>query len=61
MKKAQKRKGRKKRGTDFDLVPFAEKKLKVPLVPTPFPEDRKERISINSFGIGGANAHVCPS
>lgn len=29
------------------------------MVPTPFPENRKARISINSFGIGGANAHVC--
>lgn len=42
-----------------DQVPFAEKGLKVPTAPTPFPEDRKERISINSFGIGGSNAHVC--
>ncbi|OJI89152.1 hypothetical protein ASPTUDRAFT_134297 [Aspergillus tubingensis CBS 134.48] len=39
-------------------VPFAEKQLKVPLVATPWPDDRARRISINSFGIGGANAHV---
>ncbi|KAL3476656.1 fatty acid synthase S-acetyltransferase [Aspergillus californicus] len=25
---------------------------------TPWPEDRDERISVNSFGIGGANSHV---
>ncbi|KAK4150451.1 putative polyketide synthase [Chaetomidium leptoderma] len=39
-------------------IPFAEKRLTVPLAPTPFPSDRAERISINSFGIGGSNAHV---
>ncbi|KAL2163841.1 hypothetical protein VTH06DRAFT_5900 [Thermothelomyces fergusii] len=39
-------------------IPFAEKKLTVPLTPTAFPKDRAERISINSFGIGGSNAHV---
>ncbi|KAJ0120167.1 polyketide synthase [Diaporthe amygdali] len=26
--------------------------------PTPWPKDRPERASINSFGLGGANAHV---
>lgn len=30
----------------------------MPVVPTPFPRDRAERISVNSFGIGGANAHA---
>lgn len=39
-------------------VPFKEKKLEVPVDPTPWPEDRHERVSVNSFGIGGANAHV---
>ncbi|KAK3311877.1 polyketide synthase [Apodospora peruviana] len=39
-------------------IHFAEKKLAVPLYPTPFPNDRAERVSINSFGIGGSNAHV---
>lgn len=39
-------------------IPFQEKRLQVPLDPVPWPADRKERISINSFGIGGANAHV---
>ncbi|KAI1472076.1 polyketide synthase [Daldinia caldariorum] len=39
-------------------IPFEEKKLKVPLDPTPWPKDRYERVSVNSFGIGGANVHV---
>ncbi|KAK5996166.1 Highly reducing polyketide synthase gloL [Cladobotryum mycophilum] len=39
-------------------IPFAKYKLKVPRVPTPFPEDREERVSVNSFGIGGSNAHA---
>jgi acyl transferase domain-containing protein len=29
-----------------------------PLIDTPWPKDKLERASINSFGIGGANAHV---
>jgi acyl transferase domain-containing protein len=40
------------------LVPFQEAKLQVPVEPTPWPKSRAERASINSFGIGGANAHV---
>ncbi|KAJ6183837.1 hypothetical protein N7519_005138 [Penicillium mononematosum] len=32
--------------------------LSVPTEPMPWPEARKERISVNSFGIGGTNAHV---
>ncbi|TQN69715.1 Highly reducing polyketide synthase FUM1 [Colletotrichum shisoi] len=39
-------------------IPFAETNLRVPIAPTPWPEDRAERVSVNSFGIGGANAHV---
>ncbi|KAJ3962935.1 hypothetical protein N0V92_000371 [Colletotrichum tropicale] len=39
-------------------IPFDINGLKVPVVPTPWPEDRVERISVNSFGIGGANAHI---
>ncbi|KAH1919746.1 hypothetical protein KXV48_007179, partial [Aspergillus fumigatus] len=39
-------------------IPFVEKKLVVPIQPTPFPLDKAERISVNSFSIGGSNAHV---
>lgn len=39
-------------------IPWKEGKLTVPVEPTPWPADRKERISINSFGIGGSNGHV---
>ncbi|RSL77235.1 hypothetical protein CEP51_009247 [Fusarium floridanum] len=39
-------------------IPFAEYNLTVPVKPTPFPSDRKQRVSIDSFGIGGSNAHV---
>ncbi|KAF4981694.1 hypothetical protein FZEAL_2581 [Fusarium zealandicum] len=39
-------------------IPFESRKLTVPVEPIPWPEDRLERVSVNSFGIGGANAHV---
>ncbi|KAI9658048.1 MAG: Type I Iterative PKS [Bathelium mastoideum] len=39
-------------------IPFEKAKLCVPLEPTPWPRHRAERVSVNSFGIGGANAHV---
>ncbi|KAG8162941.1 hypothetical protein KVR01_007419 [Diaporthe batatas] len=39
-------------------IPFSEKRLKVPIQATPWPLDRAERVSVNSFGIGGTNAHV---
>lgn len=39
-------------------VPFEEAKLVVPSKPIPWPQDRTKRISVNSFGMGGANAHV---
>ena len=39
-------------------IPFKSRNLIVPVEPTPWPEDGGERVSINSFGIGGANAHV---
>ncbi|KZZ87545.1 polyketide synthase [Moelleriella libera RCEF 2490] len=39
-------------------IPFKERKLTVPLEPTPWPEDRLDRVSVNSFGIGGSNAHA---
>ncbi|KAH9827374.1 Polyketide synthase [Teratosphaeria destructans] len=45
-------------GTPNPQIPFKEAKLSVPTEPIPWPEDRLERVSINSFGIGGANAHV---
>lgn len=39
-------------------IPFVDGKLTVPTEPIPWPDDRLERVSVNSFGIGGANAHV---
>lgn len=39
-------------------IAFEEARLIVPLKPTPWPEDRPERVSVNSFGITGANAHA---
>ncbi|ORY70957.1 uncharacterized protein BCR38DRAFT_404090 [Pseudomassariella vexata] len=39
-------------------IPFESAKLTVPLDPTPWPQSKLERAGINSFGIGGANAHV---
>ncbi|KAL4973127.1 thiolase-like protein [Aspergillus desertorum] len=39
-------------------IPFEDANLVVPTEPTPWPEDRDERVSINSFGLGGANAHA---
>ncbi|KAJ5653747.1 hypothetical protein N7490_000750, partial [Penicillium lividum] len=38
-------------------IPF-QAGLKVPLESTPWPAGRCERVSVNSFGIGGTNAHV---
>lgn len=40
------------------VVPFQEGKLEVPIDTLPWPEDKEARVSVNSFGIGGANAHV---
>ena len=46
----------------FDIpnpkIPFEEKKLKVPTESTAWPAECAHRVSVNSFGIGGANAHV---
>ncbi|KAI1416673.1 hypothetical protein F5Y13DRAFT_205511 [Hypoxylon sp. FL1857] len=39
-------------------IPFKQANLRVPTEPVPWPQDRHERTSINSFGVGGANAHV---
>ncbi|PYH95483.1 polyketide synthase [Aspergillus ellipticus CBS 707.79] len=39
-------------------IPFMKGKLEVPIETLPWPEKREARVSVNSFGIGGANAHV---
>lgn len=39
-------------------IPFEGAKLRIPEHPTPWPADRDERVSINSFGVGGSNAHI---
>ncbi|KAL7940018.1 hypothetical protein V8C42DRAFT_356517 [Trichoderma barbatum] len=39
-------------------IPFEDANLIVPTEPIPWPEDRDERVSINSFGLGGSNAHA---
>ncbi|KAJ6199405.1 LOW QUALITY PROTEIN: polyketide synthase [Bipolaris maydis] len=38
-------------------IPFLEKDLKVPTDCLGWPKDKLERVSVNNFGIGGANAH----
>lgn len=39
-------------------IPFESAKLVVASKSTPWPAERHERVSINSFGIGGANGHA---
>lgn len=39
-------------------IPFKEANLQVPTSALSWPKGRKERASVNCFGIGGANAHV---
>ena len=39
-------------------IPFESGKLVVPVEPIAWPKSRLERVSINSFGFGGSNAHV---
>ncbi|RYO89871.1 hypothetical protein DL766_010402 [Monosporascus sp. MC13-8B] len=39
-------------------IPFKQSGLRVPTDAVSWPQDRHERASINSFGVGGANAHV---
>lgn len=39
-------------------IPFESGRLTVPTEPVPWPQGRHERASINSFGVGGTNAHV---
>ena len=45
----------------MNLVLFKEASLRVPVEAEPWPLDRSARVSVNSFGIGGANAHVSSS
>ncbi|KAL3453049.1 hypothetical protein BJX65DRAFT_302946 [Aspergillus insuetus] len=44
--------------TPSPKIPWERLKLKVPTEPTPWPADCAELVGINSFGIGGSNAHV---
>ena len=39
-------------------ISFERAKLLIPEQPTRWPANRDERVSINSFGVGGANAHA---
>ncbi|KAF7556645.1 hypothetical protein G7Z17_g1284 [Cylindrodendrum hubeiense] len=39
-------------------IPFKKGNLRVTDELLPWPQDREERVSVNSFGIGGSNAHV---
>ncbi|CAI6335565.1 unnamed protein product [Periconia digitata] len=39
-------------------IPFSQFNLCVPVDALAWPKDRVERVSVNSFGLGGANAHV---
>ncbi|GFF25207.1 lovastatin nonaketide synthase [Aspergillus udagawae] len=39
-------------------IPFEQAKLQVPTKAMPWPVDRCQRVSVNSFGVGGTNAHL---
>lgn len=39
-------------------IPFSSWKIQVPTEVLPWPENRLQRVSVNSFGYGGTNAHV---
>ena len=39
-------------------IPFESAKMTVPTEPRPWPDGRLERVSVNSFGVGGSNAHA---
>ncbi|WYZ43619.1 hypothetical protein EsH8_VII_000055 [Colletotrichum jinshuiense] len=39
-------------------IHFKKYKLAVPIEPQPWPKDRDHVVGVNSFGIGGSNAHV---
>ncbi|KAI1778816.1 hypothetical protein F4818DRAFT_455103 [Hypoxylon cercidicola] len=41
-----------------EQIPLVSGQITVPTETTPWPKGRYERVSINSFGVGGANAHV---
>ncbi|KAI0005181.1 hypothetical protein F4779DRAFT_633577 [Xylariaceae sp. FL0662B] len=41
-----------------EKIPFDSSQLTIPMEPTPWPAGRYERVSVNSFGIGGSNAHA---
>ncbi|KAI8281754.1 Highly reducing polyketide synthase [Colletotrichum sp. SAR11_57] len=43
--------------TPNPLIPWQAAKLRVPVDPLPWPDGRKKRVSVNSFGVGGSNAH----
>ncbi|KAI3392455.1 hypothetical protein diail_5699 [Diaporthe ilicicola] len=43
--------------TPNPAIPWKSGNLTVPVEPTPWPANRRERISVNSYGIGGSNAH----
>ncbi|ROW06904.1 hypothetical protein VMCG_04176 [Cytospora schulzeri] len=43
--------------TPNPAIPWKSANLTVPVEPTPWPANRRERISVNSYGIGGSNAH----
>src|ERR1700761_7806799 len=44
--------------TNVLKVPFESCKLRVPTEPMPWPKDRDFVVGINSFGVGGSNAHA---
>ncbi|KAI9657994.1 MAG: Type I Iterative PKS [Bathelium mastoideum] len=44
--------------TPSSKIPFEKYKLQVPTETMSWPEGRAERVGVNSYGIGGANAHV---
>ncbi|KAF3799863.1 Highly reducing polyketide synthase FUM1 [Colletotrichum gloeosporioides] len=44
--------------TPNPLIPWQAAKLRVPVDPLPWPDGRKKRVSVNSFGVGGSNSHV---
>ncbi|GJC96323.1 KR domain-containing protein [Colletotrichum higginsianum] len=44
--------------TPNPLIPWKAAQLRVPVDPVPWPDGRKKRVSVNSFGVGGSNAHT---